>query len=661
MVDFNYITEPISYNNAISSLGSATELALDTETMALNKTGSALDPFTGRISLLILQAPESDPYIFDLLWLEHFQVDYQPLKELLLNRTVLGANIKFDCKHLVKTLDLTLTKVQDVMIAAKLLSNATGSRAGRVRGHSLASLCRDFLNVHLEGKKELRESTWGIGLESRQLENDWWHTKLCYAANDVRYLFPLRDTIHSVLTTQLPHSPITQTENYLDQGNPWGFGMTETLKREYDFIPVLVAIELAGLPVDKSLMGKFQTAVSEQLLALGVKLSRVLKLDQPMQDLEGNWVPSPKAMRTLRSSQGLLALIKQALNLQLLDNIQANQLKRLESVLSQIASSLEQGDVDPKKGMVDFFVDEQESELYSALLEEELEQVCQNNELIKDLLTFKRLTKQEGMDLRTFINPATQRIHSNYSQIGCATGRMSSVSPNCIAQGHLVETPTGRRPIESIQPGDEVFALDLDNDYQRVIAKVMNVFNQGLKQVTQFNFTVPKMNNISVSLICTPEHRILTHDGWKECQQLTSEDTVLFFLEGVEAAIFQGSKVLNKQPVWDLEVENHHNFSINYLCVHNCQQISTKTKVPLQAKGTKLEEFLEDKEILINPRHSICSDSGSCLASIDFSNQEMFLAAAASHDPLMVQAFTAPENLTTPEGKEYVNPYSNLH
>lgn len=85
--NYKYVTTPIEYKAALKELSAANEVAADTETYCLpeweGKGGSALDPHTGRVSLLILKSRESSPYVFDILWLQHYQVDFTLLKDLL--------------------------------------------------------------------------------------------------------------------------------------------------------------------------------------------------------------------------------------------------------------------------------------------------------------------------------------------------------------------------------------------------------------------------------------------------------------------------------------------------------------------------------------------------------------------------------------------------
>jgi hypothetical protein len=389
--------------------------------------GSALDPFTGRISLIIILPRDyPTPIIFDLLLLEangyrpHLLIEYLEAAEF-----ILGANIKFDAKHLRKTLGHEFTNLADVIVMARLISNACGSKAGKAVGHSYGDLCREYLNIHLTGKGTLQKSSWGIGNDSRVLTNEWWAEKLRYAAADVKYLFPLFDIMHKVITTPLPDSPLTKTGN---MSREWGFGMTRVLKREMEFIPIVVDMEYHGLPVSTKLISAFQEAVVEQLNETAVYLCKELNLDTPQKDWQGREVASSKALKTLRSAQGLLTVVQTALKFKKIDNMQALVLNRMLQILEQFGSDNSVNDESVTKD--DIFINEDEADLFQELTMLEQSEIVKATPIVEAILRFKRLVKQDGMDLRKYVNPVTGCIHPSYNQLGTATSRLASSGPN---------------------------------------------------------------------------------------------------------------------------------------------------------------------------------------------------------------------------------------
>jgi DNA polymerase I-like protein with 3'-5' exonuclease and polymerase domains len=410
-------------------------LALDCETSVrkewVTKKGTALDPFTGEISLIIIKERDSQPVIIDLLALKQ-QPDYLEktvpfiIDTLSAAEYLLGANLKFDLKFLRADLGVWFKKVFDVITASQLISNATGSKVGRQLGHGYADICRELLNVHITGKKDLRVSSWGLGIEGRTLGNEWWFEKLKYAANDVKYLFYIEDIQRRTLTEPMPHTDLRDTHNILSVTQSWGLGMEFMMNLEMEFVPVIAQMEYNGMPTGVNMMTCYQEQVKNQLIETATCLSEELNLDMTVPDLEGRRRPTERVMTKLRSPAGLLFIINEALNLKKIDSTQAETLKRLGEIID-ILSQLE--DASPED-LADIFVDNDEAELYEELLDLQSSDLVELCPIVNRILEFKKLTKQDGMDLRKYINPATGRIHANYSQLGAATGRLSASGPN---------------------------------------------------------------------------------------------------------------------------------------------------------------------------------------------------------------------------------------
>ena len=105
-MEYLYVTNQSEFDASLSLLeGDA--LACDSETYALPKygaKGSALDPHTGRISLLICKSKTQQPIIYDIIWLEHLEVCLSPLFNILRSKDyLLMHNCKFDLKMFQST------------------------------------------------------------------------------------------------------------------------------------------------------------------------------------------------------------------------------------------------------------------------------------------------------------------------------------------------------------------------------------------------------------------------------------------------------------------------------------------------------------------------------------------------------------------------------
>ena len=445
MHHFEYITDVEGYEYALDHLKSAQRLAIDSETMCLpewqKRGGSALDPHTGQVSLLILYADYlKHPFILDIVHLQEKGADFTALEFLLLAKLLIGANIKFDLKFIKSTFGILPRLVRDVIVMGKLISNATGSKFGRMHGHGYGDLCRDYLDTHIGGKGTLQASTWAIATEERHLDNEWWVEKLTYAAADVRYLFPLSDKMTSIVCNPLPTSILNPDGVPIQDA---GLGMEEVYVLEMNYIPLVAEMEYAGFPFSRELNHRFQEAVQDKLDETGAYLCH--EFDLEIQDA-GMWsdrvVPSAKAAKTLRSPHGLLKLVKRALQLDKLDNTQALTLERALEILE---------DLDKQSGGYTFdFISDEEQEVFEELLSLERAIVETGVPIMRAILEYKKLTKQLGMNLAKFVNPSTGRIHCGFDQLGAATGRTSSARPNMQQISSRTQVRMKRSTIEEI-------------------------------------------------------------------------------------------------------------------------------------------------------------------------------------------------------------------
>ena len=544
---FEYITSLDAYSAACRFLFGSQRLAVDTETCVreqwLTKKGSALDPHTGRISLIIIQKPKSLPYVFDLFHLEAAGYNPQMLIDVL-ESTVeyqLGVNYKFDMQFMKGTLNYMPERVKDVLIMGKLISNATGSKVGKGHGHSYADLNREYLNVHITGKKDLRTSSWGLGLSARTLDSEWWCGKILYAANDVKYLFQLHDIMEKVICDPLPNSPILGWNG--DSGS-YGLGMARVLKRESEFIPIIAEMEYGGMPVSLETMTLYQEGVTEALEDCGVYLSRELELDTPIRNWEGRFVPTNKALKMLRSSTGLLDILQKAINMKKINDVQGVTLKRMLDIIDLLHSfNKEDTGGDGESGVEDIFINSDEENLFGELTIMEESELLAISPVVKSILEFKKLTKQEGMDLRKFINPVTRNIHPKYDQLGAATSRC------CIAAGMRVMIPGGEKNIEDIVPGDYVYCYDSDG--KLAIKKVLNQWCVGERDIVEVKWL--SYTKEEGRILCTSDHHFKTLDrGWVMASELRPREKIFHlqrrqnFYEGSNRPKLLGARGYNE-------------------------------------------------------------------------------------------------------------------
>ena len=199
------------------------------------------------------------------------------------------------------------------------------------------------------------------------------------------------------------------------------------------------------------------------------------------------------------------------------------------------------------------------------------------HECFDTVLKIRKLNKARDTYIRGYFFQMSWngRLHGQYNQLksdegGAVTGRLSS---SCIAEGTQVSMPGGYKNIEDVQVGDLVYCYTEEGKV--TVSKVLNKFDKGTQPCVQINWQ-SSGNGAVGNLVCTPDHLIKTkHKGWCRADELKKDTTVFYFKE---EGISYNHAVTSVRPVgdrhvWDIEVETHHNFIANEICVHNCPNL----------------------------------------------------------------------------------------
>ncbi|MEL4896873.1 ribonuclease D [Crocosphaera sp. Alani8] len=150
-------------------------IAIDTETMGL---------IPQRDRLCLVQLCDSTGYV-TAIRIERGQKEAPNLKQLLENKNIVKIfhYARFDVGQFKYNFAIETTPIFCTKIASKLGRTYTGS-------HGLKSLVQELEGVELD--KSSQSSDWG---NSQKLSE----AQLSYAANDVRYLIPLREQLITML------------------------------------------------------------------------------------------------------------------------------------------------------------------------------------------------------------------------------------------------------------------------------------------------------------------------------------------------------------------------------------------------------------------------------------------------------------------------------
>ncbi len=249
-----YITNTLDLLDALDELSSETELALDVETAF--KTGipvdneynkikigdyGAFDPHTSRVRLVQLKGRNTESYVIDLDKVSS-QGKQQLANFLQEDRLVIGANVKFDLKHIRSTLGVWCPRAWCLMQASMMIANASGLTD---RSNSLAGLSRDFLGIDMD--KTQQSSDWSLtDLDPKQIE---------YAGLDVERIHELYDLLKGSLENE--------------------YNMKEPVELEMACLVPTAKIEYNGIPFSLEYYSKCREAAKYTIPALCQKIGNV--------------------------------------------------------------------------------------------------------------------------------------------------------------------------------------------------------------------------------------------------------------------------------------------------------------------------------------------------------------------------------------------------
>lgn len=208
------------------------------------------------------------------------------------------------------------------------------------------------------------------------------------------------------------------------------------------------------------------------------------------------------------------------------------------------------------------------------------------------------------------------RVHADFKLHTVETYR------SCMAKGTLVNVlRDGLRaqvPIEEVNEGDmvETSTAPVCRDFKPVVW----VGQTGIRQV--ITLTAHRLNFIQ-RVRLTPEHRVMLSDGhsYKEAADLVVGDRLRSDLEVVSVSDLSSEQV----AVYDLEVEDTHNFFANDICVHNsCSSPNIQNQIN------------RDPEMAKIIRRCYIPSPGHVLMEVDEGQLEFRIAASHWEDAAMI-------------------------
>jgi DNA polymerase-1 len=377
-------------------------VAVDTETTALDEmvaelVGVSLCLGPGEAAYLPLGHRSGDGDLFGASARAEGQMEAEAalalLKPMLEDDSVLkiGQNMKYDAKIFAR-LGIEVAPIDDTMLISYAL------HAG-LHGHGMDHLSETYLGHAPIPIKTLI----GSGKAARTFDRVPIDEAATYAAEDAEITWRL----WRVLKPRLPFARVTR--------------VYETLERP--LVPVLAAMEMHGIRVDRSQLSRLSGAFAQKMAALEDEIHRLA--GGPFN------IASPKQLGEVLFDQ----------------------------------MGLDGG----KKGKTGAYAT-------GADVLEEL--AAQGHELPARVLDWRQLSKLKSTytdALQGHIHPETGRVHTSYVISGAATGRLASTDPNL--QNIPVRSEEGRRIREAFvaKAGNLLVSLDYSQIELRILAHIADI------------------------------------------------------------------------------------------------------------------------------------------------------------------------------------------
>jgi len=134
----------------------------------------------------------------------------------------------------------------------------------------------------------------------------------------------------------------------------------------------------------------------------------------------------------------------------------------------------------------------------------------------------------------------------------------------CLTKDNFVMTDKGYLSIKDVEIGDSI--LTLNDSGKEVWDKIVNKWDNKEKK-----------SILSVKLNCgskisgTPDHKIMTLEGWKEIKDVKIGDSIV--VNKLEGNIVSEIIKENDALTYDIETKEYHSFLANGILAHNCRQV----------------------------------------------------------------------------------------
>ncbi|MDR1268902.1 MAG: hypothetical protein LBK82_05205 [Planctomycetaceae bacterium] len=265
---------------------------------------------------------------------------------------------------------------------------------------------------------------------------------------------------------------------------------------------------------------------------------------------------------------------------------------------------------------------------------------------VKDYVQYMSLQKVLNTSLKGIADEVDSNgiLHPFFNLNTVQTYRSS-----CVAKGTLIMVfRKGNKnpievPIEEIKKGD--YVLCFDNKLKLTSRSVLWAGKTGHKKVIRIGFYFFSQHGGTYRYIdLTPEHKIRTANGiyvkainfFKPENKRKSRKILALNPYGHgqenETVIYDYHVLKKEVDVYDIQVEEFHNFIANEICVHNSDSPSFQN---FPVRNKKLSEIVR-KYFIARP--------GNHFVEVDYSSVEVRCNSCINKDPKLIQYVTDPNS-----------------
>lgn len=376
------------------------------------------------------------------------------------NKKVVGHNIKFDLKFLYKKYGILITNVSDLMLQETIITNGLGDKY-----HSLKELVKKYKNIELD--KDVRNTF--VNFNGTVTEEQY-----LYSAMDVEYLEDIYDQ-QCVLIKDSNQDRVKELEDKL--------------------IPVIVSMEVDGIGIDRE--GWAELAASKLVQISASEISLKEEIIQEFANVYKTAIEIAECIcipvKTSKLREYLSASPEGDVRRWLIDNLKLSSPKQLLSIYKFFGIELESAD---KKTL---------ASLSAKIKAGNVECI----DITDKILVYKDLFKKAhafGEKFLEFVSPVTGRIHTEFSQIGSASGRMTSSKPN------LLQIPSDMDYRSKFKPTPGYIFIDIDFSQEELrligsISKEKNFIHAYNNNIDIHTMTASLVNKVPIEEVTKEQRR----------------------------------------------------------------------------------------------------------------------------------------------------------